>query len=401
MSFERDLSVKNLKRKPVRTVALILLSAFLTFSVFGGSIIVMSLQNGLASYESRLGADIVVVPNEARTKGSLESILLQGIPGYFYMDSACLEKIRAVEGVENASPQFFLASSSAGCCSVSVQIIGFDPETDFAIQPWIKESYSESLGDGDVIVGSRISIPQSRNLTFYDTQCRVVAQLDETGTGLDSAIYANMSTIKKMMANAEALGFHYFDDVNADRAISSVMIRVRDGYSIEEVTGDINIHVRRVEATQTKNMISSIAGGLANVSRIIGILAVVIWVLAIAILMIAFVMISNERTKEFAVLRVIGASQRMLSRLLRTESTIISLIGAVIGAGTACMVVFPFSNLIRSRLELPYLLPGVGWTTVLLVGSIMVSVLAGWMTSAFSARKIGRNETGLILREGA
>ena len=47
MKFERDISLKNLKRKPARTAALIALSAFLSFSVFGGSLVVLSLQNGL------------------------------------------------------------------------------------------------------------------------------------------------------------------------------------------------------------------------------------------------------------------------------------------------------------------------------------------------------------------
>jgi len=131
MKFTRKLALKYLQRKPGRTAALILLSAFLALSVFGGSLIVMSLQNGLDSYESRLGADIIIVPKEARSHGSIESILLQGIPGYFYMNDSALEKARNTEGVEIATPQFYLASASAGCCSVSVQIIGFDGVRQF------------------------------------------------------------------------------------------------------------------------------------------------------------------------------------------------------------------------------------------------------------------------------
>ena len=94
MKFAKNLALKNMKRKPGRTAALILLAAFLAFSVFGGSLVIMSLQNGLTSYEARLGADIIIVPNQARSHGSIESILLQGIPGYFYMDDSILEKAR-------------------------------------------------------------------------------------------------------------------------------------------------------------------------------------------------------------------------------------------------------------------------------------------------------------------
>ena len=400
MKFERELSLKNLKRKPARTAAMVALSAFLSFSILGGSLVVLSLRNGLQSYEARLGADVVVVPNQARSHGTVESILLQGIPGYFYMDESLFEKISAREGVEVASPQFFLASASAGCCSVPVQLIGFDPATDFTIQPWIRESYGGSIGDFDLLVGSNIEIPANRTLTFYNLPCRVAAQLDETGTGLDNAVYANMATIREMMKSSQQIGFRYYDG-DPGRAISSVMIKVADGYNIEDVTNDINIHVRKVEATQAKSMISGIAGGLTNVSRVIGVLVVMIWVLAIAILMVAFVMIANERTKEFAVLRVAGASERMLKRLLRTESAYISGVGALCGAALAMLLVLPFSSLIKRSLDLPYLLPGAGATIALFLGAVLLSMLAGGLTSGISARRLTKNETGLFLREDA
>ena len=401
MKFERQLARRNLSRRPVRTAALILLAAFLSFSVFVGSMIVLSLQNGLESYESRLGADIVVVPYEARSHGTLESILLQGIPGYFYMDETYLDQVRAISGVESASPQFYLASASAGCCSVAVQIIGFDPDTDFSIQPWIRESYSRDLGDGDVIVGSGITVPKNRILRFYNQDCRVVASLDQTGTGLDTAVYANMNTIQALMAGSQAEGFDYFGGAAPQRTISSIMVKVKDGCSIESVANDINIHVRHVEATQAKTMVSSIAGGLTNVSRIIGGLTAMIWALAIVILILAFVMISHERTREFAILRVMGASQRMLSGLLRWEAAFISLVGAVLGVAVGALVVFPFSSLIRGKLDLPYLMPGSGVVLGLLVGSVVLAVAAGSLTSAISAYRISRIDTGLILREGA
>ena len=400
MKIERQLARRNLKRKPVRTAALILLAAFLSFSVFAGSIIVLSLQNGLESYKSRLGADIVVVPDEARSHGTLESILLQGIPGYFYMDETYLDKVRAIDGVETASPQFYLASASAGCCSVAVQIIGFDPDTDFSIQPWIRENYSQALGDGDVIVGSSITVPKNRILRFYNQDCRVVASLDQTGTGLDTAVYANMNTIQALMTGSQTEGFDYFGGADPQRTISSVMVKVKDGYSIESVANDINIHVRHVEATQAKTMVSNIAGGLTNVSRIIGGLTAMIWALAIVILILAFVMISHERTREFAILRVMGASQRMLSGLLRWEAALISLVGAVLGVAVGALVVFPFSSLIRGKLDLPYLMPGSGVVLGLLVGSVALAVAAGSLTSAVSAYRISRIDTGLILREG-
>ena len=401
MKFEAKLALKNILGKPVRSVTLILLSAFLALAVFGGSLIVLSLQKGLDSYEQRLGADILVVPNEARSKATVESILLQGIPGYFYMNSSTLDKVRGIEGVEAATPQFYLCSSKAGCCSAAVQIIGYDPETDFVIQPWILESYGDTLADGVLVLGNHISMPASRVMTFYNRELPIVAQLDETGTGLDNCVYTSMRTIRQIMDDADAMGFSYHSGVSTDEAISSVMIRVREGYDIEQVTNDINIHVRKVEATQAKSMISGIAGGLNAVSRIVGVLTVLIWALAVVILMIAFGMMVNERKKEFAVLRVVGASRRMLSRLMLSEAAVTSGLGAIAGVALAALIAFPFSDLIRAKLNLPYLLPGAGTIAGLIVGAILVTVLAGALSSAFAARKLSRADAALVLREGA
>lgn len=399
MSFLSRLSFQNMKRRPARTAALILISAFLSFSVFGGSVMIRSLQKGLSSYEERLGADIVVVPNQARSHGTLDDILLQGIPGYFYMDISNLEKIRNIEGVEIASPQFYLASASAGCCSVAVQIIGFDPETDFSIQPWIKESFSGSMGEGDIIVGADIEIPSSHILKFFNEEYNVVAKLDKTGTGLDSAVYANMDTIHRMMDGSLHQGFDYTSDISADRAISSVMIRVADGYDIEKVTGDINVHVRRVEATQAKNMVSGIAGGLSSVSGVIGVLLAVIWVLSVCVLVVVFMMIANERVKEYAVLRVVGASEGMLKRLTLTEASLTGLFGALAGAVLSALIVLPFTSLIKNRLELPYLLPNAWVIAVLFLVSVLLAVLVGAFGARTAVARILESDTGLVLRE--
>ena len=68
------LSIQNLIRKPGRTVALSLLTAFLSLAVFGGTVVVLSLRSGLQSLESRLGADIILVPSEAQSKVSFKDL---------------------------------------------------------------------------------------------------------------------------------------------------------------------------------------------------------------------------------------------------------------------------------------------------------------------------------------
>ena len=167
----------NLSHRPLRTAALLVLTFFLSFVIFAGSMAVVSLQNGLGTLENRLGADIIVVPNTAKRKVDPKTMILDGTPGYFYMEREKMVLISHIEGVEKVSPQIFLASLSASCCSVPVQIIGFEPETDFIIQPWIRESYGRELAHGDVVVGSAVNADVGDTIRFYNKDCRIVAKL--------------------------------------------------------------------------------------------------------------------------------------------------------------------------------------------------------------------------------
>ena len=123
----KQLPLKNLLRRPGRTAALLIMVALLAFSMFGGSVVIRSLQNGLTSLEGRIGADVIVIPTTARSKINVKNILLDGTTGYFYMKSSWVDKVREVEGVEKVTAQLYLASQKADCCSISTQIIGFDP----------------------------------------------------------------------------------------------------------------------------------------------------------------------------------------------------------------------------------------------------------------------------------
>lgn len=400
MKFAFYHSVKNMKRKPLRSALLSALVLLIAFTVFSGAFVIISLQRGLEVYRARLGADIVVVPSSATGHGSVDDILLQGITGNYYMSGDICEKLAATEGVEAVTKQFFLTSAKASCCSSRVQIIGFDPDTDFSIMPWIAESYSGTVQDGDVVVGAKIGVPESGRITFYGQEYTIAARLKETGTGLDSAVFANMNTVRKMAVNASSLlKASPFQGVDIDTAASALLIKVADGYSIEQVTDDINIHITKVKATPAKSMISDLSEGLTGTSALIGIMAAVIWAMAVIILVIVFALLSNERKKEFAVLRVMGASRKMLSLIMGMEAAVLGAIGAIIGIVLSVLAVFPLSGSIRDMLKLPFFIPDLWVVLLLAAGAFLISVSASVLTALLSAKKITTNETALLLRE--
>ena len=396
----RDLPLKNLLRKPGRTCALVLLTALLALSVFGGSLVVMSLRRGLESLESRLGADIIVVPSSAQSKVSFQNMLLQGTTGAFYMDASNLDRVLEVEGVEKAAPQVFLASLKADCCSVKVQVIGFDPETDFFVQPWIEQSYSRELGDLDVVVGCKVEAGVGEIIRIYEERCKVVGRLASTGTGLDTAVYCNMSTMKTLLKAAEAKGISHKVTSDSDDQISAIYVKVKEGYDIGQVNSKIQGHTRNASAVRTKSMITDVSSSLAGISSTITTLIAVVWVLALVILLIAFIMIVNERKREFAVLRLLGTSRKMLGGMILKESALCSLAGGILGLAVAAGVVFPFTSLIETSLGLPYLSPTFASVLPVAAAALAATVLIGSLASSYASFRLSRVDPGTVLREG-
>jgi putative ABC transport system permease protein len=371
---------------------------FLAFSSLGGTLLIYGLKSGLCNLESKLGADIMVVPYEATTKSTFSDMILQGNPGYFYMSDSVIEKLNTLDGIGQISSQFYLASTSSGCCDYKVQIIGYDPDTDFTITPWLKDNYSGAVNDYEIVVGDQLNAFPGDTLRFFDVTCTVVAKLDETGSYLDTAVYANMNTIRAMIQGAKDNGMHTFDDVDPDNLVSSVLINVADGYSIEEVLNDINIHTRKAEAVRTQNMLSDVSEDLINISGLISVLLIAVWLLSLIVLFITFSMIGNERKKEFAILRGMGASRKELSCIMIKEAFYVSSLGSLIGASAASFILLLFGSLIRSSLKLPFILPGTLTFITLFVCSMAVSIIAGILSSAMCVSKVSHVDTALILR---
>ena len=189
----------------------------------------------------------------------------------------------------------------------AVQLIGFDPASDQTIQPWIRESYGGTVGYGDILVGSGISVPADGMLTFYDLPCRVVGRLTPTGTGMDTAVYTNMETIRAMMANAAKRGFDVFQGVPTEDAISAVMIRTADGFSPEGVAEAVNAAYPALTARPAHGMVHAVEQGLGGILEMIGGLVIVVWVIAVVVLGIAFHLSARERRREYLMLRIAGA----------------------------------------------------------------------------------------------
>ena len=316
------------------------------------------------------------------------------------MNGEYLDQISVLEGIGRISPQYYLASVKSGCCSMPIQIIGIDPETDFSVMPWIKYSDGSELGYLDVIAGSDINASPGDTLSFYGVEVNVIAKLDKTGTSFDTEVFTNDDTIKKLIDASLSKQLNEYANINSGNVISCIMIDVADGYDVDDVMNEINIHNKSIRAVRTSNMIAGISDSLHAVSSIATLLIVVIWLVAFIVMIVAFTMITGVRKKEFAVLRVTGASRSMISKIVLAEGMAVTIVGSLLGVIIGAIIIIPFSGYIESSLDLPFLMPSVPGIILYALMAILLSLVSGGIASIISARRISLIDTGTILRSG-
>ncbi|MDR2313448.1 MAG: ABC transporter permease [Spirochaetaceae bacterium] len=395
------LSLKNLKAKPVRTACLVIVAAILSCTLFGGSILALNLRQGLAAMTKRFGADLMVVP--AGTSEKAQSILLRGAISYFYFDAAVVDSVARTEGIACASPQFFLTSLAEGCCDAMVQLIAYDPATDFVVGPWMAEKYSGAVEDGQLVVGSRITIRADNTIRLLGHYYPVAARLSNSASGLDTSVFMTIDTMRLLIgrARAEGYGFLATQEKEMQRgAVSVVLAKTDPSVPSARLAQTIDQENAGVDVVVSQSIFAGISKTLAGLTAYIHVFSLILWVLALVVLTAVFSLSVHERKKEFAVLRILGATRKKLAGILLGESALAGLAGGAAGVALASLAIFPFSTLISERLELPYLDAPFLYIILLALGSLSLSVLTGPLASLFSALRISRAETYFTMREG-
>ena len=390
----------NLRGYPVRTGTLVVFSMLMTMAMFGGTMLVSGIHRGLRTVESRLGADIMVTPADADDFDP-QAFLVGAEPSYFYMDEATRDQVAAVDGVEAASAQLFLATARASCCSGRYQVIAFDPATDFTIQPWISDTVGAlDLGDMEVIVGANVGVADPENFSLFGNKLRVVAQFDTTGSTLDNAVYANFDTARILIDSSLDKGLNKYGRLASEDVISSVSVEVGPGHDVDAVAADIENRVDGVTAVTSKTMVSGIADGLAAISRTVAVLIAIVWATGLTMTVLVFTLTIRERRGEFAALTAVGASRGVIARIVVGEAMTADLIGGAAGIAVSGVLLGSFRTLVGQVLGVGFVLPPAGAVAALAAASLACAGAAAALSSWIAVRSINRMDPSLVLREG-
>jgi putative ABC transport system permease protein len=393
-----NLAVRNLSRKVIRTIILLLLVAVVTGTLLGATIFISGMKNALKIGTYRLGADVLVVPekNESQAKAAL----LAGEPTSFYMGRDILEKVQKIEGVKNATAQLFIKPAHFTCCAnVDAFLVAFDPHKDFTIEPWLEKNLKKPLTDNEIIVGSNIPVIVGDTLPFFGTPFTVVGTMEPTGMKFfDQSVFMTMDAAYTMAANSKTRSMQPIT-INRDE-ISAVLVQVQDNFTPDRAAIRIEHDVNGVKAIASDEVISTVRRQLGGLLKGILVISAVLWALALLMMGFAFYMIVNERQRELGLLRAMGAKKKHVFGLIVTEALIVSVIGGVIGIAVGSALLFSFKDLIIHSLKLPYLLPPVSVLGELVAGALLFAMLTGLLSSLLPAASASRMEPYEAIRKG-
>ena len=335
----RRVPLMTIRAHPVRSIIIAVLALAQAACVFGGLILVGAMRAELTLAERRLGADLVVYPTACLNQVEKKRLLMLGTPVGCHQPRSALARMSSNEDIAAVSYQLYVSETLAD--GSTRWIVGFEPETDFALSPWIAEGEGTSLPRGSVLVGSAVPGADGQTLSVFGRERPIGAHLLTTGSELDDAVFVSMDTLTDVMADARAAGEDIDASLDPSTDYSAALVRASDSDAIESVTNWINLYVRKVSAVHaTEALVGAASGIRAHRGVAIGVLGAT-WLVLLGALIIVQVSLMNERMQELAVWRSIGASRSIMSRVMLSESALLHVAGALAGVCLAALTV-PF-----------------------------------------------------------
>ena len=319
------IAFKTLRRKKVRSI--------LTIGGVGIAVAVLvSLLGFDAGYQQALGNDIdrmgyqVLVtakgcPYEAAT------LMLKGGGGLRYMDEGVYQKIVKDKRIDQITPQLVATvyDKEKGGGQGGISLFMGVMDSYLKLKPWVKfksgawfsnDSADEAIMGYEAaeieqrVIGDEIFIPK------IDKVLKVVGILERTGTQDDGIIFLPLKTAQKA-----------FD---LPDKITGIGIKLKDFGEVSAFEEDLYDEpaIQVVSMAQVKGTIFNLMSSAKVLANSIATVAVIVAIVGVVntILMSVF-----ERTKEIGVMKALGASRGDVFRIIWIETTLICVIGGVVG----------------------------------------------------------------------
>lgn len=184
----------------------------------------------------------------------------------------------------------------------------------------------------------------------------VTGVLAPTNTPIDRVVWIPIEGVFRMGGHVlrgagEDFEAHPHEPIpDAHKEVSAVMLQFHSpmaGFSLEQ-----EINREATEATlafPVGRVIAELFDALGWASRVLELVAYLVVLISTGAILAALYNTINERRREIAILRSLGASRRFVFSVVIAESSVIALAGAVLGVGVHAVILSVTAEVIRVR----------------------------------------------------
>jgi putative ABC transport system permease protein len=402
-----SLALQNLGRRKARSLLLIASVAIGSAVVFTGATLMQSIDRSMSVGFTRMGADMMVVPEGALT--NITAALLVVEPTELVLDADALAKANLASVGRYAAQKIVrVEHSGIGSHHDSVDLIGFDPARDFTIQPWLVERINRGLQPGDVILGAERDAPLGSQLLIFGKPHTVYGRLGRTGVGThERGVFMPFATLEALAAvihGPMSGGGGAPPAALAPGKVTGFLVELAPGATALQARFAILSALSGAKVVAGDTTLSGIRQGLA--ALLDGILALMALMFVSTALMVSvlFSAIVTERKGELGLLKAIGARRGQVIGMMVTEAVLATGVGGLLGVALGVLMLRLFERSLVYYLEklgVPFVWLDTPRTIAFAVGAIVLASVIGALGVLYPAWRASRRDAyDLVRSEG-
>jgi putative ABC transport system permease protein len=402
-----SLALQNLGRRKARSLLLIASVAIGSAVVFTGATLMQSIDRSMSVGFTRMGADMMVVPEGALT--NITAALLVVEPTELVLDADALAKANLASVGRYAAQKIVrVEHSGIGSHHESVDLIGFDPARDFTIQPWLVERINRGLQPGDVILGAERDAPLGSQLLIFGKPHTVYGRLGRTGVGTHERgvfmLFATLEALAAVIHGPIGGGGGAPPAALAPGKVTGFLVELAPGATALQARFAILSALSGAKVVAGDTTLSGIRQGLA--ALLDGILALMALMFVSTALMVSvlFSAIVTERKGELGLLKAIGARRGQVIGMMVTEAVLATGVGGLVGVALGVLMLRLFERSLVYYLEklgVPFVWLDTPRTIAFAVGAIVLASVIGALGVLYPAWRASRRDAyDLVRSEG-
>lgn len=396
MRLLASLALQNLGRRRARSFLLIAAVAIGSGVVFTGATLMRSIDDSMAVGFTRLGADMMVVPEGALT--NITAALLTVEPTDLVLDADVLARA-SLASIARASAQKIVRAEHSGIGSHHdlVDLIGIDPARDFTIQPWLREKLDRELRAGDVILGAGRDAPLGSQMLIFGKAHVVYGKLGRTGVGThERGVFMSFETLESLAGSMPQR-----PAVLAPGKVTGFLVELAPGATTLQARFAILSAIKGVKVVTGESSLSGIRQGLAALLKGILALVVLMFVSMAVMVSVLFSAIVTERRTELGMLKAIGARRSQLVGMMVVEAVIATGVGGVLGVTLGVLVMRLYERSLVCYLDnigVPFVWLDLPRTLAFAAAAIGLAAAIGALGAIYPAWRASRRDAYDLVR---